>query len=198
MFVDEPTRVALADLDDGSRRIGCGNKLGEGLGRLGNRLGLKSFKSAQEFALRGLCLGGHRLPERTITLGLFGLGLDLIKRLGRVLMRSAELGQLDAQHVQFGLEFGPFVRRRHRRLEGAGLECWVFECPMEPDAELPSEPQPEQCGSVIPRQTMVGIVARLAHLGEQTSHFARNDALILQAPKQVDLLLVRRSEKTDA
>jgi hypothetical protein len=69
---------------------------------------------------------------------------------------------------------------------------------MEPDAALPSEPQAEPRGSLILRRTTVGIVARLAYLGQQATHFARNDALILQAPKQADLLLVGRSEKTDA
>jgi hypothetical protein len=65
---------------------------------------------------------------------------------------------------------------------------------MEPHAELPGKPEAQQCSAMVPRQAVVGIVACLANLSKQRPNVAWNDALVLQSPDQIDLLLVGRRE----
>ena len=195
LLVDELAGVAFAELYDGRRRIGGRHELGNDLGRLGNGLRLKRLQPLQEFGLRRLGLGSHCFPEGPVILGLSDLCLNLVEHLSRILMRGAILRQFGAKHIEFSLELGTFVCRGSGRLERTRLERRVLEGPVKPYAELPSEPKAQQRCAMVPCQSMVRVVACLAHLGKQPADFAWNDALVLQSPEQIDLHFSRRGEE---
>ena len=55
----------------------------------------------------------------------------------------------------------------------------------------------EQRGAVVAAKTVIRVVARPADLREQRPDLSRNDALVLQTAKQVDLLFFGRCENPD-
>ena len=157
-------------------------------------LGGESLLKADLFCLS---FGGEIFPEGLLVPGDFKLGFQRVELLRFLVMGILVLSQRRPKSFQLGAEFLRIIRRRLRWNERAGFEIRVFECPVEPDADLPDDLEHRKGGAMVPRERVVGGISRAADFAEQLVDLVWEDSVVPQATKEFELAVFRLVQNAD-